>query len=46
MARDTDEKARFRGDDKAYAEGWERIFGKKEEPKEEIEKEEDETAND
>lgn len=27
--RDPDEKARFRGNDKAYEEGYERIFGKK-----------------
>jgi hypothetical protein len=30
--RDPDEKARFRGDDKAYSEGWDRIWGKKEPP--------------
>lgn len=29
MPRDPEEKARFRGNDTAYAEGWERIFGKK-----------------
>ena len=28
--RDPEEKARFRGNDKAYGEGWDRIFGKKE----------------
>lgn len=28
--RDPEEKARFRGNDKAYSEGWDRIFGKKE----------------
>ena len=30
MARSVHEKARFRGDDKAYADGWDRIFKKKE----------------
>lgn len=29
MPRDPDEKARFRGNDKAYEEGWDRIFGNK-----------------
>ena len=27
--RDPEEKARFRGNDKAYGEGWDRIFGNK-----------------
>lgn len=31
MARKVEEKARFRGDDKAYAENWDRIFGEKKE---------------
>lgn len=41
--RDPEEKARFRGDDKAYSEGWERIFGKKESIKTEKEDEENNT---
>ena len=43
MASDPEEKARFRGNDKAYSEGWDRIFGKKnsEQVQEDLEKSEE-----
>ncbi len=48
MARDPEEKARFRGNDKAYAEGWDRIFGKKnsEQVQEDLEKSEEKEKED
>jgi len=46
MAQSFKETAHLKTDQKAYEEGWERIFGKKEEPKNEEETEEKEEKSD
>jgi hypothetical protein len=46
MAQSFKETAHLKTDQKAYEEGWERIFGKKEEPKNEEKTEEKEEKSD
>lgn len=46
MAQSFKETAHLKTDQKAYEEGWERIFGKKKEEKEETKEEEKKEEND